>query len=179
MAVFTVSKVANDNYALRWPGNKLTVLTKMVDFTVAANNLAVNGIMAIFKIPAKTHVVQFGMRVVTADTTVTRVNLGAYTEDPTTLAYTVIDDDGFCVGSGDSGATLAVAGYVAMDVNAAFNLQGASAGYVFAADSVLTVTNVDADSSTIDEAVVEFFAIVVDMSGYSSITPGGSGSYTT
>ena len=173
MSVFTVSKVANDNYALAWPGNKLTVLTKTVDFSVAANALAGSGgVMGIFKIPAKVKVIQFGMRVITADTDVTTVDLGIYTEDPTTLAITEVDLDGLGVSM-----TIASTGYVAMDVDAAMNPQGSAAGYIVAADSVLSIYNADTDA--INGAKIEFFAILVDVSGYSSITPGGTGSYTT
>jgi len=174
MAVFTVSKVANDGYGLRWPGNKMTVLTKTVDFNVVANNLATAGIMGIFKIPAKVKVMQFGMRIVTAgDTDVTDIDFGLYTENTSTLAITAVDHEGF----GVAHSLNAAAGYVAMDVDAIWNPQGTAAGYVVAADSVLTITNNDTQS--IDGCVIEFFAVLVDVSGYAQITTGGTGSYTT
>jgi hypothetical protein len=173
MAAFTVSKVANDGYSLSWPGNKLTVLRKRVDFSVAANNLAQNGIMGIFKVPADCFVLKFGMKVITVDADIeTSGLLGVYTETAAGV-ITVVDADGY----GVTGQILTVAGYVASDVDAAFNSGGADSFHPLADNSVLTFTNLD--SATVDAAVVDFFAVLVDVSGYSQITTGGTGSYTT
>ena len=152
MADWTVDKTADDGFALPWaPG--VSVLKKTVDFRVAANYLVQNGVMSLFKLPAGCIVLTAGIHIITADTDVTDIDLGLYTELADTI--TAVDIDGY----GDA-LTLAVAGYF-NDPNAAYNPAGTEACHVVAADSYFTVKNIDSD--TINGAVVEFYAVVVDL----------------
>lgn len=154
MADFTVKQTANEGFALPWSAERVSVLKKTVDFSVAANYLVQDGVMSIFKLPAKCIVLACGIKVLTADTDITDVDLGLYTELDGTI--TVVDIDGY----GD-GLTLAATGFV-QDPDAVYNSAGTSALKVVAADSYFTIKNIDAD--TINGAKVEFWAVVVDVS---------------
>lgn len=158
MADFTINKTDNLP-VLSWPPGKCFVLKRTVDFTVAANQLVQNGIMALFEIPAHVKVREVGMRVITADADLaTSGYFGAYTRVAATSTITVVDEDGFAV----TGQVMNATGYVAMDVDAAYNPQGTTArGYVSTSPWYVTFTNKDTD--TINEAVVEFFAICEDL----------------
>lgn len=154
MADFTVNKT--DNRAmLSWPRGKTFVLKRRVDFS--EDNLAQNGIMALFMIPAYVKVREVFMRVITADSDWnTSGLLGAYSRSGTTIS--AIDADGFAV-TGQTGTTT---GYKAMDVDAVYNPAGTGAnGYVATSEWYVTFTNLDAD--TINEAVVDFIAICEDL----------------
>ena len=156
MADFNVNKT-NDIAALAWPPGKTLVMKRTVDFSVAANQLAQNAIMALFMIPAHVKVREVLMRVITADTDITTVELGAYSRVAATETITEIDLDGFGVNG-----TLAATGYVAMDVDAVYNPQGTGArGYVGTSEWYVCVKNTDAQ--TLDEAEVEFIAICEDL----------------
>ena len=159
MADFTVNKTDNLP-VLSWPPGKTFVLKRTVDFSVAANQLVQNGIMALFEIPAYIKVREVGMRVITADADLaTSGYLGAYSRVAATSTITAIDADGF----GVTGEVMNATGYVAMDVDAAYNPQGTGAnGYVATSPWYVTFTNIDTD--TINEAEVEFFAICEDLS---------------
>jgi hypothetical protein len=129
--------------------------------------------MGIFKVPADCFVLKFGMKVITVDADIaTSGYLGVYTETAAGVIAEV-DADGYAV----TGQTMDNLGYVAGDVDAAFNAGGADPFHPLAANSVLTFTNIDTD--TVNAAVVDFYAVLVDVSGYSQITTGGTGSYTT
>jgi hypothetical protein len=154
MADWTVDKTADEGFALPWSAERVSVLKKTVDFSVAANNLVQNGVMSIFKLPAKCIVLACGINVLTVDTDVTDVDLGLYTELADTI--TTVDIDGY----GD-GLTLASLGFV-QDPNAAYCSDGTEAMHVVAADSYFTIKNIDSD--TLNGAEVEFFAVVVDVS---------------
>jgi hypothetical protein len=158
MATFTAIQTDNDGFALPWDGiQTVGVMKREVDFSVAANYLATTQVMPIFKVPAYVKIREFGMRVITADTDVTTVDLGVYTRDESTLAITAVDLDGFAVD-----VSLASTGYVAMDVDAVYNPQGSGAkGYVGIVDAYLCIYNSDTD--TINGAKVEFFAIWEDL----------------
>ena len=158
MATFTAIQTDSEDFALPWDGlQKVGVLKREVDFSVAANYLATTTIMPLFKIPAYVKVTEVGMRVITADTDITTVHLGAYSRNETTLAITEIDADGFGVDM-----SLAATGYVAYDVDAVYNRQGTTGrGYVSISDWYVTIYNADAD--TINGAKVEFFAIWEDL----------------
>ena len=158
MADFNVNQDSGDGFSVPVDGiGKVAVLKRTVDFTVAANQLAQNGVMAIFALPAGVKTREFGMKAKTADTDVTSVHLGVFTRVAATSTITAVDADGFGVG-----VTLASAGHVGMDVDAAYNPQGTGGrGYVGTSDYYLAITNNDAD--TINEAVVDFYAIVEDL----------------
>jgi len=154
MADWTVDKTSDQGFALPWSAERVAVMRRTIDFSVAANNLVQNGVMPIFKLPADCIVLACGIKVTTADAQVSDVDLGLYTEASDTI--TAVDIDGY----GD-GLTLAATGYV-NDPDAVFNSLGTSAFAVVAADSYFTIKNIDAD--TINGAVVEFYAVVVDIS---------------
>lgn len=154
MADWTVDKTADEGFALPWSAERVAVLRKTVDFSVAANYLVQNGVMSLFKLPAECIVIACGIKVTTADTDVTDVDLGLYTEDADTI--TAVDIDGY----GDA-LTLAATGYF-NDPNAAYCSAGTEAMHVVAADSYFTIKNIDSD--TLNGAVVEFYAVVVDVS---------------
>jgi hypothetical protein len=158
MATFTAIQTDSDGFALPWDGiAKVGVAKRTVNFATAANYLAQTQVMPIFKVPAKVKIREFGMRVITADTDVTTVDLGVYTRDESTLAITEVDLDGFAVN-----VSLATTGYVGVDVDAVYNPAGTNAhGYVGIVDSYLCIYNADAD--TINGANVEFFAIWEDL----------------
>lgn len=156
MADFNVNLTSSEGATLPVDGfGKSFVLKRTVDFTDTDNQLAQNAIMALFHIPAYVKVREVLMRVTTADTDITTVELGGYSRSGTTI--TEIDLDGFGVN-----ATLAATGYVAMDVDAVYNPAGTGGrGYVATSDWYVTVKNTDAN--TLDEAVVEFIAICEDL----------------
>jgi hypothetical protein len=151
----------------------LAVMRRRVDFSVTANNLAQNKIVSIFKVPADCVVLKFGMKVVTVDADIaTSGTLGVYTETAAGV-ITEVDADGYSV----TGQIMSVLGYVATDLDAALAMGGADSLHPMAANSVLTFTNIDSD--TINAAVVDFFAIVLDVSKPLGTTPGASDSFTT
>jgi hypothetical protein len=162
-------------FALPWPAHRVGVLRRRVDFTVTANQLASGKLMSLFKLPADCMVIKAGMYVKTADAQVTDVDLGLFTlaGDADSAAYTAVDADGFIDGLDISSTT----GYRIGLVSSAYNTQGTDPLHVTAANSVVALTNNDAD--TINDAVIDFYVVCIDVGGHLGTTAGGTGSYTT
>jgi len=112
-------------------------LEKEIDFATASNQLAQNETMAIFDIPADVIIERAMIKVLTADTDVTDVNLGISTDGSTD--DTLVD-----------GATLGTTGYKLGGTNAVL-------GQVTAASNQLVLTNIDAD--TINGAKIEVIVV--------------------
>jgi len=111
-----------------------------VDTTVTANQLAQNETMSLGTLEAGDTVLNAFVYVSTADTSVTAIDVG-YTTDGTTGAQLV------------DGATVATTGYKAGLV--------ASYPIVITADSIIVLTNKDAD--TVNEAIIKVYVLVVKM----------------
>ena len=157
MAKFDVDLVENEGAGVMYGPEKMGVLKRTVDFSMAANLLAQNKIMSLFKIPAKVLVTKVIMNVLTADADVTTVNMGVYTE-AANGDITEVDLDGFGVNLDPH-----LVGLVANDVDAVYNSAGTGGrGYVnMSAESIITLQNVDAQS--LDSAVIEFYAVCEDL----------------
>jgi len=106
------------------------ILSQTVAFTTTANQLAQNETMALFDIPANTMVSAAWIKVTTADTDITDVDLGVSTDGSTNA--TLID-----------GATLATTGY---------KTNGTYLPIAVTAANQVVLTNKDAD--TINGAVI-------------------------
>lgn len=169
-----VDLAKGQGFGLPWPSHRVGVLRRRVDFTVAANQLAQTKLMSIFKIPKDCMILKAGMYVKTADTDVSDVDLGLYTllGDADSAAYTAVDADGFV-----DGGTLVSTGYPIPLVGGAYNPQGSDPNHITAANSVIALLNNDSD--TINGAVVDFYAVCIDVSQPIGTTTGGTGSYTT
>lgn len=155
MAVFAVKQTDKEGFALPWAEARVSFLKKTVDFSVVANNLVTTGVMSIFKLPAKCIVLACGIKVLTADAQISDVDLGLYTE-AANGDITAVDIDGY----GD-GLNLTATGYK-KDPDAAFNSAGAEAMHVVVADSFFTIKVIT--NATLNDAVVEFYAVVMDVS---------------
>jgi len=149
---FDVDLTTYEGTALPWDGKgRVFVAKKRVDFTATANNLANAKRMAIMNLPANAWIISAYMKVITANTGVTDVDLGLFT-----TAAVEIDQDGLL-----DGATLETAGFVTTprgELDILITTTGV--GYLATTASVLTLYNNDATSVTL--AVVDFFVQIVD-----------------
>jgi hypothetical protein len=149
---FKVDLTTKEGYSLPVDGlTKDVVLRKRVDFTVAANQLAQNEVMALFKIPAFVLVEEVFMVVRTADADVTDVDIGSFTEAGVGVAA-----DGFM-----DGLSLAALGLIRDLAGETYSPQDQTAGYMGTSDWVVGFTNKDAQA--LDGAVVDFFAVCKDL----------------
>jgi hypothetical protein len=149
---FTKDLTENDGYAPPVDGlNKKFVMKRRVDFTVAANQLANAQTMGLFNVPAGVLVEETLMNVVTPDADITDVDIGSFT-----TAGVAVVADGFV-----DGATLAAAGVVRDLAGETYSRQDGTAGYSSTSNWKIGFTNNDAQ--TINEAVVDFFALCVDL----------------
>jgi hypothetical protein len=126
---------------------KVFLMQKTVDFTVAANQVALNKTLALFKVPAGVVVLEAGYDVTTQEANVTDVDLGVFS-----TAGSPVDADGLL-----NGGSLATAGVIRQVGSPAYALP---AGYVSATDEVIALTNNDA--YTIATAIVAFYALCMD-----------------
>jgi len=151
---FSVDLTTNQGAALDYQGKgRLFVLRQRVDFTVVANNLAQNEVMAIALIPANTWVLASYMKVITADTLVSDVDLGVCT-----TAAVEVDYDGWI-----DGGTIAAAGWVTTTLGVLnFLVNSTGVGYLSTSNAVLSLQNKDAQ--TIDDAVIDFYTVCADFS---------------
>jgi len=149
---FAKNLTTSEGFSLPVDGlTKDVILRKRVDFTVAANQLAQNEIMALFKIPAFVLVEEVFMVVRTADTDITDVDIGSFT-----TAGVAVAADGFM-----DGLSLAAEGLIRDLAGETYSPQDQTAGYMATSDWVVGFTNKDAQ--TIDGAVVDFFAVCKDL----------------
>ncbi len=149
---FAKNLTTSEGFSLPVDGlTKDVVLRKRVDFTAAANQLAQNEIMALFKIPAFVLVEEVFMVVRTADTDITDVDIGSFT-----TAGVAVSADGFM-----DGLSLAAEGLIRDLAGETYSPQDQTAGYMGTSDWVVGFTNKDAQ--TIDGAIVDFFAVCKDL----------------
>ena len=149
---FKVNLCTNESPALPWDGrNKHFVMKKRVDFTQAANQLAQNEIMALFDVPAGVLVEEVLMNVVTADADVSDVDIGSFT-----TAEAAISADGFM-----DGADISSTGLKRDLAGETYSRQDQAAGYMGTSDWIVGFTNKDAD--TLNGAVIDFYAVCVDL----------------
>jgi len=119
---------------------KFYMLEIDVDFTVTANQLAQNEVMALFDIPADTLILHGSIEVTTADTDVSDMNLGCSTDGST--ANDIID---------------------AADVSSTgYKVNGTYLPSMYNAAQQVTLTNIDTD--TINEAIIRVILFCADVS---------------
>jgi hypothetical protein len=128
-------------------------MVRHVDFTETANQLAQTEIMALFKVPAGVLVKEVMIYVETADADVSDVDIGNASS-----AGVTISADGFV-----DGATLASTGLKRDLAGETYSLQDGTAGYCSTSDTIIILTNNDAD--TINGAIVNFIARCEDCRG--------------
>ena len=149
---FDIDLTANEGAVLPWEGkDKYFVMKKRVDFTESANQLANAKSMGLFDIPAYVLVEEVFMVVRTADADITDVDIGRYS-----TAGVVASVDGFV-----DGATLAATGLVRDLAGETYSKQDGTFGYMGTSDWAIGLYNNDAQ--TIDEAVVDFYAVCMDL----------------
>ena len=150
---FTKDLTTTDGYAVPVDGvvGKEFQMNRRVDFSVAANQLAQNEIVALFKVPAGVLVEEVIPYVETPDTDVTDVDIGGFT-----TAGVAIVADGFI-----DGGTLAAAGAVRDFAGETYSRQDGTAGFCSTSNWIIGLTNKDAD--TLNGAVVNFVAICKDL----------------
>lgn len=144
----TVDKSANAIVKPAVGLGKFYVMHNYVDFTVAANQLIQTATMALFDVPAYHLCLAVIPYIVTADAHISDVDIG----------YESGNIDVFC-----DGITLVATGYLTLGAGTDEAAIKAFAGAALSAsDRVIILTNNDAQ--TIDEAVMHFHALMVDLS---------------
>lgn len=156
---FTVDLTEDVGVALPWSGrDKHFVIKKEVDFSVAANNLTTNQIMALMTIPGGVLVREVVVKITTsADSDTTTYDIGTFS-----TAAVAIDAHGFHYAQNPYSAT--VPAYVrdtAVDTHAIYAPTDGTAGFVQADDWVLGFTNTD--TQTLDNGVIEFMVECIDL----------------
>jgi hypothetical protein len=145
--------LTDNGASLAWDGiNRQVVLKKTVDFSVAANNLAQNKVAALFNIPAGVLIEEVLMVVKTGDAQVSDVHIGIATAS----TQATISADGFL-----NSLSMVTAGCIRDLAGETYSKQDGTAGYYTLVDCDIILTNVDAD--TINGAIVDFFAICIDL----------------
>jgi hypothetical protein len=176
-AVFDVELTKGQGFALPWPDYRVGVLRRRVDFSATGMALAQTKVMSLFKIPADCMILKVGMDVITAQAgvpAVITVDFGLFTlaGDADGALATEVGTDVF-----GANQTMASTGYKIPPVSGTYELRGADPLHVTAANSVIAITNDDSD--TIATAVVDFYAVCMNVTQPIGTTPGGTGSYTT
>ncbi len=130
---------------------KKFVMKRRVDFTQTANQLATAKTMGLFQVPAYVLVEEVFMVVRTADADITDVDIGRFSAAGVVAAVDAFVD----------GATIAATGLVRDLAGETYSRQDGTAGYMGEAAWAIGLTNNDAQ--TINEAIIDFFAVCVDL----------------
>lgn len=145
--------LTDNSASLAWDGrNKQVVLTKEVDFSVAANQLANTKNMCLFNIPAGVLIDEVLAIVKTADADISDIDIGIFTAS----TQAVISVDGFV-----DGADISTTGIKRDLAGETYSKTNGTAGYYCTVDTDIVVTNNDAQ--TINGAVVVFVALCTDL----------------
>jgi len=149
---FTIDLTENESYAKPVDAvDRHFVMHRRVDFTETDNQLANAQTMGLFQVPPYVLVEEVIMVVRTADADVTDVDIGRYSTAGVVAAVDAFID----------GGTLATTGEKRDLAGETYSKQDGTAGYMGAAAWTIGLINNDAD--TINEAIVDFFAICVDL----------------
>ena len=149
---FHVDLTANESYGK--PADAVDrhfIMHRRVDFTETANQLAQTETMGLFQVPPYVLVEEVIMIVRTADADVSDVDIGRYSTAGVVAAVDAFVD----------GATIAATGCIRDLAGETYSKQDGTVGYMGAAAWTIGLINNDAD--TINEAVIDFFAICLDL----------------
>jgi len=138
---------------LAWDGLKKSIVQKVeVDFSIAANNLAQNKVMAVMRIPAGVLIEEIMLNVKTADADISDVDVGIATAS----TEATISADGFI-----NNADISTTGLKRDLAGETYSRQDGTAGYFTSVETDIIITNKDAQ--TIDEAVIDVIAVLKDL----------------